>query len=86
MSVCARCGRELSTGGEARVPGWIAAVASTAMAFLHAGMWMRESLDAPFCARCRRRIVVVISALSAVVLSAAAAGVAVWLRGPRGRP
>jgi len=51
---CARCDRELAPGDERHVPTFIAGTTAFAFAFFHGGMWAKETLDKPFCARCAR--------------------------------
>jgi hypothetical protein len=76
---CARCDRELAPGDERRVPTFIAGTTAFAFAFFHGGMWAKETLDKPFCARCAR-VVAGISVLAcAAVLAAATAGLTLWL-------
>lgn len=81
-SACARCGRALSEDEERRVPVLVAEGTALAFAFFHGGMWAKETLNKPFCARCVRQVVSLALAVSAVVLAGAALGLAVWLRGP----
>lgn len=80
---CASCGKSISSGEERRVPGSVVWAISIAFAFGHGGMWAKELMGKPFCARCVSRVVTVALAVSAAILAAAAAGLAVWLRGPR---
>lgn len=54
-----------------------------AFGFFHGGMWAKETMDKPFCARCVRQTVRLALAVSAVVLTGASAGLLLWLRGPR---
>lgn len=80
---CALCGDALEAGQARRVPGPVAGTTSFAFAFFHGGMWAKETLDKPFCARCVRKVVGLAAAAAAVVLAGAALGLAVWLRGTR---
>jgi hypothetical protein len=79
---CARCGRVLSPGEERRIPGLVAEGTAFAFAFFHGGMWAKETLNKPFCARCVRGVVGLAALAGALVLAAASAGLALWLRGP----
>lgn len=79
---CARCGRALTPRSERRVPAFVAAATEIAFAFFHGGMWAKEALREPFCARCVRAVVGFSVLISAGVLAAASFGVALWLHGP----
>jgi hypothetical protein len=79
---CARCGRALGPGEERRVPALVAEATAFAFAFFHGGMWAKETIGKPFCARCVRVVVGAAVAACAVVLTGAALGLALWLRGP----
>lgn len=79
---CARCGRALTPDSERRVPAFLAAATAIAFAFFHGGMWAKETLDKPFCARCLRTVVGWAALVSVVVLAAASFGLALWLHGP----
>jgi hypothetical protein len=78
---CARCGRPLTPLQERHVPAFIAAATEIAFAFFHGGMWARETMREPFCARCVRGVVGLAALVSAVVLAAASFGLALWLHG-----
>ncbi len=80
--ICARCGRDLTPRSERHVPAFLAAATEIAFAFFHGGMWAKETLDKPFCARCVRTVVGLAVLISAVVLTAASFGLALWLHGP----
>ncbi|MFI5350117.1 MAG: hypothetical protein ACHQ2Z_11270 [Elusimicrobiota bacterium] len=79
---CARCGRALDPDSERHVPALVAAATEIAFAFFHGGMWAKETLNKPFCARCVRTVVGFAVLVSAGVLAAAAFGLALWLHGP----
>jgi hypothetical protein len=79
---CARCGRALTPETERHIPRFLAAATEIAFAFFHGGMWAKEALGKPFCARCARIVDAVAVAISAVVLAAASFGLALWLHGP----
>ena len=64
------------------VPEFVAAATEIAFAFFHGGMWAKETLRKPFCARCVRSVVALAVLISAVVLTAASFGLALWLHGP----
>jgi hypothetical protein len=72
----------LTPGSERYVPAFVAAATEIAFAFVHAGLWAKETLRKPFCSRCRRIVVGLALLVSAVLLTAAAFGVALWLHGP----
>jgi hypothetical protein len=80
---CARCGRALTPRSERRVPAFLAAATEIAFAFFHGGLWARETLSQPFCARCVRVVAALALAISAVVLAAASFGLALWLHAPK---
>ena len=79
---CARCGRALTLRAERHVPAFVAAATEIAFAFFHGGMWAKETLKKPFCARCVRAVVGLAVLISAGVLAAASFGLALWLHGP----
>ena len=79
---CARCGRALTPGSERHVPASVAAATAFAFAFFHGGMWAKETLGKPFCARCVGAVVGLALLISAAVFAAASFGLAVWLHGP----
>ena len=79
---CARCGRALTPDSERRVPPFVAAATEISFAFLHAGMWAKDAMRRPFCARCARTVVGLAVLISAVVLTTASFGLALWLHGP----
>jgi hypothetical protein len=79
---CARCGRPLTPSSERHVPAFLAAATAIAFAFFHGGMWAKDTLDRPFCARCLRLVVGLAILISAAVLVAASFGLALWLHGP----
>jgi len=80
---CARCGGVLPPGRGRPAPAWVKVLASTALAFMHGGMWAHEELSRDYCAKCRRTVSAIALGLASVILAAAAFGVALWLRGPR---
>lgn len=80
---CARCGRKLAEGEVRRVPGAVVWGAATACAFFHGGLWAREQLTRPYCARCRALLVPGIVLAAVGIFAVAAAGAIVWLRGTR---
>ncbi len=57
----------------------VAAAAVFAFAFLHAGMWLAETLPKPLCRRCRSRVAGALALLSALMLSAAFLGAYWWV-------
>ena len=69
-------------GEERLVPRFVAAATEIAFAFFHGGLWAKETLDKPFCARCVRTVVVLAVLISAGVLAAASFGLGLWLHGP----
>lgn len=79
---CARCGRSLTPRSERRVPKPVAAATEIAFAFFHGGLWAKETLGDPFCARCVRVVVGLAVLVSGGVLTAASFGLALWLHGP----
>ena len=79
---CARCGRALTPDSERRVPASVAAATEISFAFFHGGMWAKETLGKPFCPRCVRTVIGLAVLISAVVLTAASFGLALWLHGP----
>jgi hypothetical protein len=79
---CARCGRALPPASQRRIPAPLAAATEIAFAFFHGGMWAKETLGKPFCARCIRVVAGLAVLISAVVLAAASFGLALWLHGP----
>jgi len=79
---CARCGRALPPGAGRHVPAPVAAATEIAFAFFHGGLWAKEALGKPFCARCVRVVVGACVLVSAGVLAAASFGLALWLNGP----
>jgi len=79
---CARCGRGLMNGSGRMVPAPVAAATAFAFASSHGGMWAKETLDKPLCARCVRTVVGLAVLASAAVFAGASLGLAVWLHGP----
>jgi hypothetical protein len=79
QTACSRCGRELAPGRVRHVPAFIAGTTAFAFAFFHGGMWAKETLGKPFCARCARFVAGVSVLACAAVLAAATAGLALWL-------
>lgn len=79
---CASCGRGLPAGEERRVSRPVVWAVSLAFGFFHGGMWVKETMDKPFCERCARQTARLALAVSAVVLAGASAGLWIWLRGP----
>lgn len=80
---CASCKKDLDEQ-VLPVPLWVRVPASVALAFVHGGMWAEEELSRAYCPRCRRLAAGLALALTAVILTAAAVGTAIWLRGPNG--
>lgn len=83
MPRCAWCRKELAEAQARHVPEWVRIPASIAMAFMHAGLWAQEELSRAYCPRCRARTIALALGFTAVILALAAAGAAIWLRGPR---
>jgi hypothetical protein len=81
-TACARCGRALAPGEERRVPGLVAAAVEIAFAFFHGGLWAKDALERPFCARCVSLVAAGAAAVGAAVLTVVAFGMALWLHGP----
>ena len=81
LGACARCGRALTPGSGRRVPAFVAAATAIAFAFFHGGLWAKEALRGPFCARCVRAVAGLCVLVSAGVLAAASFGLALWLHG-----
>lgn len=80
---CARCGRTLAANEKRRVPEWIVIAASVALAFLHGGMWARETLTQTYCARCRNIVTAAALFGGSILLTAASIGVGLMIRGWR---
>ena len=76
---CAWCGKAFKPGEQRVVPRPIAAAAVLAFAFLHAGMWLAETLPKPLCRRCRSRLQVALALASALILGGALAGAYLWI-------
>lgn len=82
---CAWCRREVPAEHARPVPAAAAWMAALALAFLHGGLWVRETLARGFCPRCRARIVPALIAGSLAVFAAAGAAAVHWLRRGLGR-
>ena len=82
MTPCANCRKPLKPAQERHVSAVVAVVTSAAFAFMHGGMWAKEELSRPYCEECRKKATRWALAFSAVILTAAACGVAVLLSRP----
>ncbi len=82
LLTCSSCRRPLTDAEVRRVPDFVGWVAAFAFAFMHGGLWAREELRGPYCARCRAKIVPATLIIAALIFGAVAFGARLWLKGP----